>query len=365
MFLPIKPHVIMLITLWFFLPATSCLAMDHHYAELEEYPAAQVHHRASPATDPRNVFLTEFNEQGTRDTRHRGRDEQRALMDANYDEPSILNAMRTGGNYKELLQGTIVRAYLKYYSHSPSSHYNPNHSYYADAKMEQYLYLKRLQPIMLAARAGFAQCLQELLRNPHFINDNAHNVYGRFHCAHVYFPYGHSELSGWDANKIIKSQEARYDGATALFFAAGNPNPECVKVILSKLSTRCARFGDSAFTNALNYPVNYCGTTPLMHAVENNRPECVILLIEAGADLNLQNKKRETALSLAAKHNYQDCLQILVNAGAKLKPKGAVNPFKAAKKHEDGMCLHILNEARAHDKVQNSLNPGSKSCSVS
>jgi ankyrin repeat protein len=40
--------------------------------------------------------------------------------------------------------------------------------------------------------------------------------------------------------------------------------------------------------------------TPLIIAVQNNFVDCVTLLIQAGADLNPSDSKRNTALNIAA-----------------------------------------------------------------
>jgi uncharacterized protein len=55
------------------------------------------------------------------------------------------------------------------------------------------------------------------------------------------------------------------------------------------------------------------GETALMETVSNSIAE---LLINAGANVNAENKKGQTALTLAAERNYFDKLAVLVKAPA-------------------------------------------------
>jgi ankyrin repeat protein len=58
------------------------------------------------------------------------------------------------------------------------------------------------------------------------------------------------------------------------------------------------------------------GYSALMHAVENDAIEIVDALIQAGAKVNLQNKRGDTALMLAVKNNNSYLVEILLEAGA-------------------------------------------------
>ncbi len=55
--------------------------------------------------------------------------------------------------------------------------------------------------------------------------------------------------------------------------------------------------------------------TPLMNAVETT--ESVVLLIKAGADVNLKDRQGHTALWYASQNGYGESAQELINAGAK------------------------------------------------
>lgn len=68
------------------------------------------------------------------------------------------------------------------------------------------------------------------------------------------------------------------------------------------------------------------GNTPLMIAADRGRPVAAVLLIEAGADVNAHNSKRETALTKAlmfrqrsAGDDHKSVIPVLIAAGADVK----------------------------------------------
>ena len=117
-------------------------------------------------------------------------------------------------------------------------------------------------------------------------------------------------------------------GFTALNFA----------VVTDELSTTIAT-SNSAFSSFTNrYSVNHrgeglCvkilidggadvnvqtvdGTTPLMFAAENKQTACLKYILNAGAQVNDCNHYGETALMMAAEKGNLECLKILIEAGA-------------------------------------------------
>ena len=58
------------------------------------------------------------------------------------------------------------------------------------------------------------------------------------------------------------------------------------------------------------------GYTPLMWAARRRDYKAINLLLEWGADVNLQNNWGYTALHFAASHSSSECVQILLDAGA-------------------------------------------------
>jgi len=59
------------------------------------------------------------------------------------------------------------------------------------------------------------------------------------------------------------------------------------------------------------------GDTPLLVAIMKNNPIIVQMLIDAGADLNMQAKNGRTALHLAADLREKEIVRMLIDAGAR------------------------------------------------
>jgi ankyrin repeat protein len=68
----------------------------------------------------------------------------------------------------------------------------------------------------------------------------------------------------------------------------------------------------------LNKQNKYSNDTALMCASWNGHIECLQLLIDAGANVNMQNIDGNTALIWASRNSHIECLQLLVDAGADL-----------------------------------------------
>ncbi len=56
--------------------------------------------------------------------------------------------------------------------------------------------------------------------------------------------------------------------------------------------------------------------TPLMWAIVGGHTEIVIILIQAGADMNVTNKDDKTALDMAREDGHDSIVQLLLQAGA-------------------------------------------------
>jgi len=97
------------------------------------------------------------------------------------------------------------------------------------------------------------------------------------------------------------------------------------------------------------------GYTPLMRAASEGLPNRVRILLEAGVDLNFQNKRvhgRKTALHLVAfKNMYRstDCLRLLLEAGANLEIKDSLG-----KTPEDSITS-MYNEWVSRDVYPNNI----------
>jgi ankyrin repeat protein len=53
------------------------------------------------------------------------------------------------------------------------------------------------------------------------------------------------------------------------------------------------------------------GVTALMLAADNGHDKCVQLLIDSGADVNIQSNVGSTALQMAKNRHHNNCVQIL------------------------------------------------------
>ncbi len=99
---------------------------------------------------------------------------------------------------------------------------------------------------------------------------------------------------------------------------------------------------------------NRDGETALMLAIENGDQEAVRKLIEAGADVNVQNSWDKTALILAAKKGDRWSLQKLIEAGAdvNVQNRDGETALMLAVKRGDQEAVRKLIEAGADVNVQ-------------
>jgi uncharacterized protein len=74
---------------------------------------------------------------------------------------------------------------------------------------------------------------------------------------------------------------------------------------------------------------NENGYTPLMAAAHDGRLECIKLLIERGADVNRQDESGFTALTNAVQHSNEQTVQLLISNGAdvNLRTKASFTPL--------------------------------------
>lgn len=106
--------------------------------------------------------------------------------------------------------------------------------------------------------------------------------------------------NGFDIN------ERDDDERIGLHWAASSKNTELVQYLLSLngIQVNCQ---DDA------------GTTPLMCAVSAGRIDNVVLLLDAGADVNLENENKETVLHMT--RNHTDILRLFVDQIADINKK--------------------------------------------
>ena len=120
-------------------------------------------------------------------------------------------------------------------------------------------------------------------------------------------------LIKYNANSDIKDK----DGLNALFYAT---QVRDIKIPLELVTA----------TKDINVQDKRNKRSPLMEAAQNGHPDVVKELIKKKADLNLQDKDQNTALTSAISNADVEAVRVLVDAGAKLNMPGA-DALEAAK----------------------------------
>ena len=171
--------------------------------------------------------------------------------------------------------------------------------------------------------------------------------------------------AGADVNAINAS------GGTALLATSNSGNAECVRALLAAGAdvNKKNKFGDAPVTLAagggadeslkllLQAGVSDDMITPsLITAAEKGKTMCIDLLLEAGANVNARSNIGETPLLLAAKKEYRmpiDALQLLINSGADVnimdREKNTALHFVASVPHLKAVKLLLL--AGAHVNI--------------
>ena len=108
--------------------------------------------------------------------------------------------------------------------------------------------------------------------------------------------------------KICGVNDRNDYGGTALHYAAGNGQTECVKTLL--------KFGPDVNDCSLTL-----GSTPLHWAACYGNADCMIELLAGGATVDVPDKNGLTQLHYAAKRGFRDCVDILLARGANANAK--------------------------------------------
>lgn len=135
--------------------------------------------------------------------------------------------------------------------------------------------------------------------------------------------------AGADVNKGKQNQQS-----TPLMIAAAKGHIEIVNMLLAAKASV-----NDADSNAM---------TPLLHAVAH--PDITKIIIAAGANVNHENNKGETALHLAAEGDYVQTVQALIVAGAQLNhvdKKGRTPLSRAKGTFKEGAAAKVLRDAGA------------------
>ena len=96
------------------------------------------------------------------------------------------------------------------------------------------------------------------------------------------------------------------------------------------------------------YPTRHI-TTPLMLAARNGHEQCVNAWIESGADVNVADTTKNTALMQGVVHNSKACLDPLIKAGADVNQSESIynSPLTVAARLGNTECLATLLAAGA------------------
>jgi ankyrin repeat protein len=119
---------------------------------------------------------------------------------------------------------------------------------------------------------------------------------------------------------LIDSQED-WGGQTALMWASAQNQPEILRILLKAGANpdiqSTMRLWDR---RTLNEPrpkdMNKGGFSALQYAARQGNSDCVAILAEAGANLNLTDPDRVSALNLALLNMHFDTARVLIEAGA-------------------------------------------------
>ena len=123
-----------------------------------------------------------------------------------------------------------------------------------------------------------------------------------------------------EARADVNAQE-EFGGQSALMWAAAQSQPEMVKLLASKGADLNARgvirqWERKVITEPRPKDMNRGGFTPLLYAAREGCVECARHLVEAGADLNLEDPERITPLVMALMNLHFEVAAYLVKAGA-------------------------------------------------
>ena len=122
--------------------------------------------------------------------------------------------------------------------------------------------------------------------------------------------YGEKVLSAYDDPELLSLliavgadvNQADSDGWTALYWAVGNRNPQCMNLLLGAPGIDVNKAANN-------------GETPLYRAVESEKPNAVKALLEvSGIDVNKADSEGRTPLWRAAESGNVQCVKLLLGA---------------------------------------------------
>ena len=183
------------------------------------------------------------------------------------------------------------------------------------------LYIKGRTALSIAAQNGHLKCVQDLLKN----GADARKINrGGYTALKFAVQERHLEC----VKELINGGADVNDGS--IYKAAENGCVDCLRILLEsgsnvdkaveKISYQSKSIQSLdvierflLWNNKMEYNE---GATALHIAAKNGHVECLRTLIEAKANVNLQDKKGKSALHAAAKNGHVECLRTLIDSGA-------------------------------------------------
>ena len=229
--------------------------------------------------------------------------------------------------------------------------------------------------LMLAARKGCNQIIDQLLNAGALVNSrNRERSTALMYAAY----YGHADtvLLLFNRSANINARNNRnqtafilagfegHEGIVRMLLLAGAPLGLDAELLLTYAASE-GFIGIMKLLLAHDVDINYANPdTPLMAAAENGQLEAVQLLLQAGADVNIQEEDTfDTALILAARAfviekmgNYIEIVRLLIQAHAKVddidQEEGAT-PLIIAASEGSNEIVKLLLQARANINKRN------------
>jgi uncharacterized protein len=132
-----------------------------------------------------------------------------------------------------------------------------------------------------------------------------------------------------DAAKLLLARGAKVDskeqwgGQTALIWAAAQGQPEMMKLLIKhgadvNAQSIVREWPRKVTAEGRPKDMNRGGLTPLHYAAREGCIECAKALLASGADINLPDPDKVTALTLAAMNLRWDMMKFLINKGARV-----------------------------------------------